>query len=189
MIVAVVVAAVLVLIVALLIWWHETHRKCTGTESCRPGEGCTDIGGSHATYCGKCDTGTDCQTSAQYVQSHGGAGTTPGSPGCVNGKCAACTANTDCAQNYGCDTTGVCNQACVYSANCATKNCGRALAGAPPNSVGVCSAPCATYADCPDGHQCMSGACTAQIACDDSSPCNAATSKCVNGYCFLNSGT
>ena len=188
------IVAALAVLVMLVVWWHETHRKCVGADSCRPGEGCTDVGGSKTTYCGKCETGTDCLSAEQYVEANSSGGLTVSVPGCVEGKCESCVSNLDCANNYACNLSGSCNRMCNASANCSLGNCGRTIDGTTTNGdyPGVCASECSSYHDCPNGWQCMSGACAVMEGCSSTSGCSSGfTCKTFGSadYCFDNSGT
>ena len=148
---ALVITAIVVVLVAILAYYyHETHRKCTGSEQCRPGEGCAGY------VCGKCELGNACLTSAQNAQgtSHG---LDPGAFGCVNATCAPCTSNADCPGDYACDRNQRCNQICTGDSACLTGNCEKSADG----TKYVCTAQCASDADCAGSGSstCSNGSC------------------------------
>lgn len=99
-----------------------------------------------------------------------------------------CQTNADCATSFVCGSDGACRDACASSSECIGEQVCTAGTCAEPFELDesgklpqtLTQASCRLNSDCPEGEQCISGACVAQ--CRDDRDCPA-TSRCQDGAC------
>ena len=115
----------------------------------------------------KCETNEDCRKSEQ--------GQEEGKLYCVNGLCAECRKNADCAGGEQCEG-GSCEPIpgyCTSDADCS---------GTQVCRENRCGPECEEDADCDDGYECRGGTCEEARECTTDADCDSGQ-KCEEGSC------